>query len=322
MGGYANYPGYGLSTTTGGSGGETVTVSSYSDLKLYAEMDDQPRVIQFSGTIAGPSSAGTIDRVRIRSNKTIIGVGKNAKLKKITLYTKAYTGSGACKENTKDTYTPTSNVIIRNINFIGYDGFADDSNQDPDPVRVECYSHHIWVDHNTFNYSSDGSVDVKRGSDLVTISHNFFDGTAKTTMIGHGNNDAQDTGRLRVTYHHNLFRNNISRLPRVRYGHVHLYNNYYNSPDGSMFRVENGGEIYAEGNYIAAAKTITEKPVESDSHLTWASTNKYDESSISRAKNKPKSQWLSADGKAKKPPYSYSIGPAPSSLPKAGAGKL
>ncbi|MDZ7925211.1 MAG: carbohydrate-binding protein [Marinagarivorans sp.] len=321
MGGYANYPGYGLATTTGGTGGETVTVSNYADLKAYAEADDQARIIKFSGTIAGPSPSGTIDRIRVRSNKTILGVGSSAKLQKITLNMKAYEGAGACEESTKDTYTPISNVIIRNIEFIGYDGFPDDSSEDPDPVRVECYSHHIWVDHNTFNYGSDGSVDIKRGSDLVTVSYNYFDSTAKTSLIGHGNNDKQDPGKLRVTFHHNVFYNNVSRTPRVRYGKVHVYNNYYNAPDLSMYRAENGGEIYAEANYVVQAKTVTEATI-TDGHITWTSSNHLDPATISRAKSKPKSEWFSVDNLASKPPYSDKIDAAPSSPPAAGAGKI
>jgi pectate lyase len=40
----------------------------------------------------------------------------------------------------------------------------------------------------------------------------------------------KDAGHLKVTYHHNWWSTKaLERMPRVRFGQVHLFNNYYNS---------------------------------------------------------------------------------------------
>jgi pectate lyase len=123
-------------------------------------------------------------------------------------------------------------------------------NTPDDSINVQCYSHHVWVDHNTFNVSNDGSVDVKRGSDLVTVSFNRFVSTDKTMLLGHSeDNGEQDRGYLRATYHHNWFDNTKTRTPRVRFGYAHVFNNYLDSTDYFLgLGIE--ASIYAEGNYV------------------------------------------------------------------------
>ncbi|HEU4328872.1 MAG TPA: hypothetical protein VFS21_37390, partial [Roseiflexaceae bacterium] len=98
----------------------------------------------------------------------------------------------------------------------------------------------------------DGALDVKRGSDYVTISWNHFDGTDKNSLVGHDdNNGAQDIGRLRVTYHHNWFDATTQRNPRVRFAElVHVYNNYYNDlGDYGVASAMNAG-VLLESNYF------------------------------------------------------------------------
>ena len=87
-------------------------------------------------------------------------------------------------------------------------------------------AHHVWVDHNVFARAFDGLVDVKRGASYVTISWNTFREHNKTSLVGHDDDFVSDKGALKVTYHHNWFRSN-SRLPRVRFGEVHVFNNFY-----------------------------------------------------------------------------------------------
>jgi pectate lyase len=110
----------------------------------------------------------------------------------------------------------------------------------------------IWIDHNTFSNGYDGAVDIKRGSDFVTVSWNRVYNHDKTMLLGHSDDNAsQDTGHLRVTYHHNWFDATRQRNPRVRYGNpVHVYNNYYNDNGDYGVAATIGSGVLVEGNYF------------------------------------------------------------------------
>ncbi|WP_437941852.1 pectate lyase family protein [Sorangium sp. So ce341] len=262
--GFAAVSADGLATTTGGSGGEVVTVTTYAELAA-ALGDDAPRVIRISGTIVG----GGAPMLRVRSNKTLIGVGADATIDgfgfDVSGWTEELAASAGetCTAATPEGYTPVSNVIIRNLTFVNS---ADDS------INVPCFSHHVWIDHNTFERSHDGSVDVKRGSDWVTVSWNHFHQTVKTMLLGHDDgNGAQDTGRLHVTYHHNWFDHSDQRHPRVRFGHAHVFNNFAVGLGDYTIGKGVGCSIYADGNYLQDAEAATDDYGGSD--LTWTDTN-------------------------------------------------
>jgi pectate lyase len=218
-------------------------------------------------------------------------------------------------------FTPTNNVIVQNLHFINS---ADDS------INVQCYTHHVWIDHNTFETSTDGSIDIKRGSDLVTVSWNHFDTTEKTMLLGHSEkNGEQDRGTLRASYHHNWFDDTATRTPRVRFGYAHVWNNRILSSDYFLgLGVE--AHIYAEGNYVEGAKTLTQTFTESvDYDLTWTETNHFDELTITRAQDMQKTRvdWLDENGLVEPPTeYQYPLEDAASvaeSVPAgAGVGKL
>jgi pectate lyase len=220
--GFASVAGLGLSGTTGGAAGPTVTVTTAAQLAQYAGANT-PYTIMVSGRIAASSM------ITVVANKSILGVGSNAEI----------TGGGL---QLGTTTRPGNNVIIRNIKF---------TDADDDSISVTNGAHHVWIDHNEFGPGYDGSLDIKRKSTFVTVSWNVFRGTDKTMLLGHSDNYRDDIGYLRVSYHHNWFDGSNQRHPRVRFGEpVHVYNNYYDNVGAyGIASTENAG-VVAEGNYF------------------------------------------------------------------------
>lgn len=185
------------------------------------------------------------------------------------------------------TKTSVSNVIVRNVAFEDAadcfpawsptDGAAGNWNSAYDTVSL-IRATNVWLDHNTFSDGNntddkqplhfgrpyqvhDGLSDITRGSDYVTVSYNVYREHDKSILIGSTNNGgdpatnpAADLGRLRVTLHHNLFANLGQRIPRVRFGQVDIFDNYYYETDDAGFQYAWGAgvqsAIYAENNFI------------------------------------------------------------------------
>lgn len=217
--------------------------------------------------------------VNLGSNTTIIGL-KGAKI----LGGNLLLGSSSVS---------VSNIIIRNVHFedahdcfpawTPTDGATGNWNSLYDSVTLSRATN-VWLDHNTFtdgnNQDStqpiyfgrpyqvhDGTSDIIRGSDLVTVSYNNYFEHDKTMLIGSTNtpgdpttNPGADLGRLRVTLHHNRFANLGQRVPRVRFGQVDVYNNYYYQTDEDTFVYTFGvgvqSAIYAENNFVLRSADI------------------------------------------------------------------
>ncbi|WP_084779972.1 pectate lyase family protein [Planobispora rosea] len=234
--GFATVNALGQNGTTGGAGGPVVTVTTTAQFLDYIARPG-PYVIQVSGRITLPT--GRTDGMHdVTSDKTIVGLGSGA----------ALTGGGlniglpVDDDVTSPPAGAVHNVIIRNIAFSG----ATD-----DMINVQMFSHHIWIDHNDFSNGDDGAVDIKRGSDFVTVSWNRFHDHDKTLLLSHDEDAGpQDIGRLRVTYHHNYFDASDQRHPRVRFAAVvHVYNNYYRDNSYGVASTYDAG-VLVENNYF------------------------------------------------------------------------
>lgn len=197
--------------------------------------------------------------VHVPSNTSIIGMD-NAKLKGVNLV------------------LDSDNVIIRNIQFESpYDYFPSwDPNDGPegnwnsqyDSISIKGGTH-IWIDHSSFQDGPetvekyfgrkyehrDGLVDITNEADYITISYSTFENHNKTMLIGSSDSKISDEGKLHVTLHHNYFHNIVQRLPRVRFGQVHVYNNYFSSDTTNgeyayayALGIGKNSQIYAENN--------------------------------------------------------------------------
>jgi pectate lyase len=232
--GFAAVNALGQNGTTGGAGGPTVTVTTASAF-IAAIAATGPRIVRVQGTITLPT--GSSDGMYpVSSDKTIIGVGATARIQGGGLVI----GLPVDEDLTSPPANAVHNVIVRNLSFSG----ATD-----DAINVQMFSHHIWIDHNDLCCGDDGLVDIKRGSDFVTVSWNRTHDHDKTMLLGHDDdNAAQDVGRLRVTYHHNFFDGSDQRNPRVRFGEpVHVYNNYCRNASYCIVSAMNAG-LMVENN--------------------------------------------------------------------------
>jgi pectate lyase len=236
------------------------------------------------GPITGPLETARIDsrnaqqdRVRIRpgSNTTIVGVGKNTVIK------------GAWFDLRGSATNKRTNIIIRNITFRDTydcfpawdpaDGEAGAWNALYDSISLRD-TENVWIDHNTFEDREtadstlphhfgvlyqvhDGLLDITNASDLVTVSWNRFRNHDKTMLIGSSDGASADRNKLRVTLHHNEFNGVGQRAPRVRFGQLHVYNNYYDLRDTPSYVYSWGvgieSAIYAEENFFLAERTFT-----------------------------------------------------------------
>ena len=213
------------------------------------------------------SNQGARIKVNVGSNTTLVGLpGAKAKI----------LGGNVNLDK-------VDNVIIRNIEFANTfdyfpqwdptDGEFGNWNSAYDSISVKG-STHVWVDRNTFSDTGglddphhtyfgrkfqqhDGAVDVTNASDLVTVSYNYFHDHDKLNLVGGSDQNTADDGKLRITFHHNYFKNVGQRAPRVRFGQVHVYNNYYEGsaqastyPSLYFMGVGYKSQIIANNNYF------------------------------------------------------------------------
>ena len=220
--------------TTGGKGGDTVTVSTYADFKA-AVQAKEAKVVVVKGTIRTTDGDGY--GLKIASNKTIMGKDSSA-----TIY------GGISISGVK-------NVIVYNINING-------TYPNPGPsdgIDISNKSTNVWIHYVNIWNAEDGNLDIKGQANYITVSYVKFWYTDKNHphrlngLIGSGAaNHPEDFGYLKVTYHHCWFSTLVNeRMPCVMYGIAHVYNNYYNAP-GNLYCVGVGSyaSVYIENNYF------------------------------------------------------------------------
>ncbi len=216
--------------TSGGGSGPVVTVTSLSAFTSAAGSSTQ-ETINLNGHFTCSSE------ITVASNKTIYGIGANSGL----------TGCGLKIQN-------VSNVIVRNLVISKVPASVGDG----DAIHIQKATH-VWIDHNDLSSDTshgtdyyDGLVDITHAADYVTVSWNKEHDHIKCDLLGHSDDNAgEDTGHLRVTYHHNWFSNCDQRGPRVRFGNpVHVYNNYYVNSGTYGVASTCAAGVYVERNYF------------------------------------------------------------------------
>ncbi|HVU70259.1 MAG TPA: cellulose binding domain-containing protein [Ktedonobacteraceae bacterium] len=274
--------GYGAGTT-GGAGGSSVTVSSLSALTS-AVSGSSPKIVYVSGTISGDTD------VKVGSNTTILGVGSTGALVGISL-----------------NLDSVSNVIIRNLS-ISYVLASDTSG---DAIHIQDGTTHVWIDHNNLfsdmNHGKDyydGLIDITHAADYITVSWNRLHDHYKVSLVGHSDsNGSEDTGHLHVTYHHNWFYNVNSRLPSLRFGTGHVYNNYFQNVSDSAIHSRMGAQMLIQNNVFSNVDTaITTTGDSSEDGYANASGNDYGGATVD----------ITQVGSFTQAPYAYTLDPTSS----------
>lgn len=225
--------------TTGGKGYSEVTVDNATDLKSYAKAGNKIIYVK-PGTYMGP--------VEVGSNVTIYGYQG-------AIIAQPSTGSAMKLSGSK-------NVIIRNLKFKGVGAHDDD---DEDCLQVNHESKNVWIDHVDVYDGHDGNLDITNASDYVTISWTKFSYTSASSghqfsnLIGNSKTKTSDRGHLNVTIHHTWWADGVvERMPRVRFGKVHVANNLFDSKDASYcVRAAIEADIRIERNvFIGVQKAL------------------------------------------------------------------
>lgn len=233
--------------------------------------------------------------VRVPSNTTLVGEGKDARIINGMLLLEK-----------------VENIIVRNIHFAdAYDHFPawdpkdnanGEWNSEYDNLSLRGASQ-VWVDHCTFSDGDrpdhtartalgrpmqhhDGALDITLQSSNVTVSWNHFKDHDKTNLVGSSDSQTADAGRLKVTFHHNLWENSKERSPRVRFGEVHVFNNLYvgsrNVPYAFVYSIGVGAKsrVFSENNVW---QTSSDVPAEALVKL-WKGDAFFDRGSVHNGK--------------------------------------
>ncbi len=214
---------------TGGEGGETVTVETFD--QLFAQLatnNTTAKVIYVKGTI----TFSGYKEVRNVKNKTIIGL-EGAVLTNPT--------HSEAKNETGILYMRgCENIIIRNLTFKSAGAYDIDGNDNIS--LIECTK--IWVDHCDFQDGVDGNLDATNSSDNICVTWCRFryliapwsggsggsNDHRYTNLWGNSDSRTEDQGKLRTTFANCWWDEGCKeRMPRVRFGQVHLLNCLYSS---------------------------------------------------------------------------------------------
>jgi pectate lyase len=217
---------------TGGLLGDTVEATSLAELISYLG-DEIPRIVKLSKYIEGSST----DEIKINLDKTLIGTNDLAHIKGVKV---AIDGS--------------RNVIIKNVTFSKV--------LSADEIEINGGARNVWIDHcelftdrdhdNNEDYY-DGLLDIKNGSSFITVSWCYLHDHNKGVLISSGDDSSQDSVQ-RITFHHNYFYNCNSRLPSIRFGKAHIFNNFYEG-NNTAVNTRMNACVRVEKNYFLNTNT-------------------------------------------------------------------
>ncbi len=210
--------------TTGGKGGDTILVTSEYEF-INVLITRSPRIILITDTIdLNFGESIDIDN----DNISILGKDTRAMLR--------YGGLNLIGNN----------IIVQNLSIgQSYTPGHWDGKGEPRTDAITVYGKNIWIDHCDLFHSHDGLIDFSsiRNScaDYVTVSWTRFRNHNKVMLVGSNDQSTMCREQFHITVHHcwfdgaSYFYDSVDqeyhriqqRMPRVRFGDVHVFNNYY-----------------------------------------------------------------------------------------------
>ncbi|XVF11976.1 hypothetical protein REPUB_Repub08aG0075100 [Reevesia pubescens] len=247
--------------TTGGKAGRFYVVTDPSDNDMinpkpgtlrYAVIQKRPLWITFSRSMVIRLNEELI----MASDKTIDGRGADVH----------FVGGAQI------TLQFIRNVIIHGIHIRGsvqgrggmirdsVDHYGLRTMSDGDGISI-FGSHNIWIDHISMSRCSDGLIDIIQASTAITISNCHL--TQHNDVFLFGGSDSYSGDKvMQITVAFNHFGQGlVQRMPRVRWGFVHVVNNDYTH--WLMYAI--GGSrnptILSQGNRFIAPPNMASKEV-------------------------------------------------------------
>lgn len=161
----------------------------------------------------------------------------------------------------------SNNVILTHLNFKGA-GHTEDHYVDPDMIRVTGESEHVWIHKNSFDTTGDSAFDVKVGARNITMSFNKVVDVKRATL--HGSSDSRVINQLiTTTMHNNLFLtrtenyrtlgNTLRRVPLLRRGTTHMFNNVFVNYRKEILSLRVGATALWEDNLVVIDAVNKEK---------------------------------------------------------------
>ncbi|KAG8737252.1 hypothetical protein FRC10_008402 [Ceratobasidium sp. 414] len=207
--------------TTGGGSASPTTVTDLPGLK--SALASGGKVVLISGTITGN------EVVKVPANTSVIGK------------------SGATLTGVGLRVIDVSNVIIRNLKINKVLAEAGDALGVQAANRVWVDSVELWSDRDHDKDYYDGLLDITHGCYAVTVTNSYLHDHWKASLVGHSDSNESEDLAIQVTYAYNKWYNLNSRTPSFRFGHGHIFNNYFlSNNDGINTRV--GAELLVQNN--------------------------------------------------------------------------
>ena len=253
--------GYGAKATGGGTASPTL-VTSVSELKsALSASGKKVIIITKSLTFTSQLSVKTTD-------KTLMA------LPGVTLTNAQGSGEIKSESDAKSKtgileFKTSSNIVLRNLTFVGPGAWDCEGNDDLSFDGVT----QAWIDHCEFQDGIDGNFDIKGASDNITISNCRFrylkGATPKSTwckdsgsddhrfsnLVGSGSSDKPSNRR--ITYQLCWWDEGcVQRMPRARHSTFHLLNCYWNSSKASVDLGLGNCTAYVEGCHFTHKSSV------------------------------------------------------------------